>query len=187
MPERTPDASRPQLTQERIARVVQVSEQLRPHHLDVADYLDQGDIGTGYDFIDNRMIPTVNLVGPDGMAALVAMREDPAAYARDVFWMRVISSAVRGSGSVDQKMRQIHETERIMVGTALFSPGIRALRRELHTLLLLHARIGRDEEAAVRARMADIHRVTFIPQQRRAAAFRDSVLRDSVRRAARGR
>jgi hypothetical protein len=161
MPARTADASRPALTAERIDRMLEVSEQLRPEHAELASFLDEGDISIGYDFTQLRMVPAADMVGADGVAALAAAGEDPEAFVRDLFWLRLTASAVRNARTVDEKMRQIRSADRKMRVLAMLSSETRAHMGDMRTLLRLHARIGRGEEAAVRSRMADIYRVTF--------------------------
>lgn len=161
MPARARDDSRPALTAERITRLLQVSEQLRPKHADLAWYLDDGNITVGYDFTALRMVPAVNMVGEDGVAALASVGEDPEAFVRDLFWMRLTASAVRYERTVDEKMRQIRSADGKMRVLSLVATETRAHIGDMRILLRLHARIGRDEEAAVRARLAEIYGVAF--------------------------
>lgn len=161
MPVRAADASRPALTAERIDRMLKVAEELQPRHAELASYLDDGDISIGYDFTALRMVPAADMVGADGVAALAAAGEDPQAFVRDLFWLRLTASAVRNARTVDEKMRQIRSADRKMRVLALLSSETRAHIGDMRTLLRLHARIGRQEEAAVRARMAEIYRVAF--------------------------
>jgi hypothetical protein len=180
MPARTADDSRPALTAERIERVVQVAEQLRPAHPEVVRYLDEEDISIGYDFTALHMVPAVDMVGADGVAAIAALGEDPQAFVRDLFWIRLTAASVRGPHTIDEKMREIRGGERKLSALSFLSGDMRILRDEMHTLLLLHARIGRGEEAAVRAHLADIDRVAF--RRSRRSANRESLLRirDSI-------
>lgn len=161
MPARTGDRARPALTAERITRLLEVSEELRPKHAELARYLDDGDISIGYDFTASRMVPAVNLVDADGMAALAAVGEDPEAFVRDLFWLRLTASAVRNGGTVDGKMREIRSADRKIRVLSLVATESRAHVGDMRILLGLHARIGRDEEAAVRARLSDVYRVAY--------------------------
>lgn len=161
-PLRSADPSRPPLDDRRITRLVALADSLRPGNPELAAYLDDGDIAIGMDLDSLRMVPAENMVGADGIAALRASGEEPKVFVRDVFWMRLVSSAVRTGRTVDEKIGEIRSTRaKVAFLSPLLDAEARAMVPAMDALVVLHSRIGRDEEAAVRARETDIRRVTF--------------------------
>lgn len=159
-PARTADPGRPRLTDARIEHLVAVARELRPDHPELADFLDDMSTTAARDVESGRILPAPQLIGAPATAALAARGEDPAAFVRDLFWIRLVTLALWDRGSVDAEIRALHTDRRKLLLLSWLEDG-RRTRQGLGVVLGWLEHVSRDEERAVQAHQEEILDVAF--------------------------
>jgi hypothetical protein len=145
---RQEDPSRPQLTAERVRRVLDVLEAVVPGPMMVVRTLNE----PGFVLQSQtakKMFPATTL------KKIAAQGEDPDVFARDYAWMRIISDNIGRGDTIDERIREMipyQKAESWLI--AAHSPAFGKKRAEKFATAMkgpfeLLSRVGRDEEGAV--------------------------------------
>jgi hypothetical protein len=151
---RTGDPSRPPLGEERMRRVVEVLLQLAPVPQKMQDSL-----ALPY---ERHGKPALELLGASVVRKVAKLGEDPEAYARDLWWTKVIADHLHDDGTIDEKLARLQEDMEPKVLRSPYVNPARAKRRAAEGDAVttfwydIVRRIGRDEEETVRRLLPEI-------------------------------
>lgn len=173
---RTGDPSRPQLTEERVHWVLGVLSQLIPGPKKFAIVLRDSPYMS-----HNRT--AAQLFPVSVMKKITAQGEDPDAFARDLFWIRLIAVNVGRADSIDTSIAELMTKQGADAWLNPAEAPAKARQRAEKFAAMMSlpletlCRIGRDEEAVIRSLLDVINdvlrRARETPPSRRGKAFKE--------------
>ncbi len=148
--QRRGDPGRPELTPERICELLRLVPQIYERDRAIGKFLFRPALP------DESGKSARRLLGKQLASVVAEMAGDVHAFVRDVFWLQLIALNLRGGESIDERLRIANAFSDADVWGPLRPKRREQIAEQVTGVAALLKRVGRQEEAAVRAAIDEV-------------------------------